>query len=444
MKKSDVLDLVSQQLMPAFNKELKRTRNLEVWARDGGRKPVIPRTASREHKALADLSLTPWLGLLPRVSNQMLFMNGCHSDDRSHADLAAFWRPWLANGMRSRQSSVYNSALSYGLGYASVKRSKDGRAAFRVFSPAQMLPVYADPEADEFPMYAIIVETDAQGRSIISVMDETKEYLVGQESRTAKPEFIVEEAHGFNVCPIVRYAEDLDTEGRSPGEIERLLTVGSRINKTVYDRLLIQHNNSWKVRTATGLEDTDQAGGEERKLKIGNDTVLTGAEGVQFGTLDETSVEPLIKAHDSDLEDLSAVSQTPMTALGKMINVGSEGVAEVKSGLRAKTRLHKETFGDSNVRLLRLAAFAEGRFEDAQDYSIEGKWADLEIETLAQAVDAYGKAATMLNIPPQMLWGKIPTITPAEAESFKKYANENPSPAMIEAQALASQFREAP
>lgn len=445
MKKEDVLDLVSQQLLPAFQKELTRTRNLEVWARDGGKKPVIPRNAGREHKALANLSLTPWLGLLPRVSAQMLFMGGVHSDDRGHDELRDFWRPWQQNGMRSRQNALYHSSLSYGLSYATAMRSPDGRATFNVYSPAQMLPVYADPEADEFPMFGIRVEAQPNGACMLWVLDDEQEYVIGSTSKTAKPEFITSEPHGFEgICPIVRYAEDIDTEGRSPGEIERLLTVGSRVNKTVYDRLLVQHHNSWKIRTATGLDDSvPDEEGKVRKLRLAQDDILTGAEGVQFGTLDETSMDPFIKAKESDLEDISAVSQTPMSALGKMVNVGSDGVAETKSGLRSKTRIRKDAFGDSNVRLLRLAALIEGRTTDAEDYSIEGKWADLEIETLAQAVDAYGKAAQMLDVPPQMLWDKIPTVTVTEANSWRAYAANNPSPSMVEAQALAGQFREA-
>lgn len=444
MKKTDVMELVSQQLLPALDREIKRTRDLEKWSQDGGKKPVLPRTADREHKALADLALTPWLGLIPRVSAQQLKVDGVFSPDRSDESLTAFFRPWQTNNMRSLQHVIHKSALSFGFGFAVAVPGSRG-AAIRAYSTAQLLPFYQDPVHDEYPMFALRMETLPNGDKMLFLLDEVTEHVLSIEKRANRFSYVEYRDHNVGVCPVVRYAEEIDSEGRSPGEIARLVTVGSRINKTVYDRLLTQHSNSWKVRTATGLDDeTTDDEAAKRKLILRQNDILTGGEGVQFGTLPETALDPFVKAKESDLEDISAVSQTPMSALGKMVNVGNDGVSETKSGLRAKSRLRQDSFGASHVQLLRLASHIEGRTKDAEDFTIEAHWKTLDIDLLAQEADAYGKMAGMLGVPAEKLWEKFSNVSRPEAESWVRFREDNPSPDMIEAQAIAGRLQEAP
>src|SRR5690606_41700547 len=63
------------------------------------------------------------------------------------------------------------------------------------------------------------------------------------------------------VCPVVRFANQLDLEGRTPGEVEPFIPIMGRIDQTTFDRLLIQRHASWKVRTVSGmtLPDEDEA-----------------------------------------------------------------------------------------------------------------------------------------------------------------------------------------
>ena len=44
-----------------------------------------------------------------------------------------------------------------------------------------------------------------------------------------------------------------------------------------------------------------------------------------------------------------------------------------------------------------------------------------------QAADALGKMATMLKIPVELLWDRIPTVTPEIAKAWLAYKKENPS-----------------
>jgi len=252
-------------------------------------------------------------------------------------------------------------------------------------------------------------------------------YILGDDN--GRIDYIEERRHNAGVAPAVRYSNQIDLEGRTPGEVEPYVQVAERINKTTYDRMLVQHFNSWKVRTATGLDMPNDPEDRERvKLLLRQGDILTGEEGVQFGTLDETSPDGLIKATDEDVKILAVVTQTPVHALtGDLVNLSADAIAESRAMADLKVNERKVGFGDSNEQVLRLSAHIEGRRDDAADFSIRTDWADLQSRSMNQAADALGKMATMLKIPVELLWDRIPTVTPEIAKAWLAYKKENPS-----------------
>lgn len=140
---------------------------------------------------------------------------------------------------------------------------------------------------------------------------------------------------------MIRYAPNADLEGVSVGEPIRWHVPAERFAKTVSDRLLAQHYNSWKVRTVTGLDrpETDSEA-LEQKAKLSNDTILTGGEGVQFGTLDETPLDGFLKAEAADLATIAALAQKPVWALSgsQLVNLSADAIAEARSSERQKSK----------------------------------------------------------------------------------------------------------
>lgn len=432
---------IRDELWPLFEAESKRAKTIDVWLNGGP--PVATRKASPEHKELAKIARTPWLLTVSTVSVQMLLMEDVFSARRTRESLNAFFKPWEDNSMESKQVPLYRSSVNYGVGYAKALPG-DTVPVISTYSPKSMIAVYENPAEDLYPKYALEVRGVGKSGQYMTLTDNTHEHVWWRDS-SGRLEYSHSLAHGANVCPVIRYLEDEDTEGVAPGEIERLIDIASRTNKTVYDRLLVQHYNSWKVRTATGLQEGMTAEEtQEAKLKLANDDILTGTGEMQFGTLAETPIEPFQSAHDSNREDLAAVSQTPLPAVGKMINVGDDGVTAAWAGLHAKSNRRKRGFGQNNMDLLRLCAYLSGNQTDAQDYSIKSQWAKVETLNLSQAADAYGKLASQLGIPTELLIPELPDITSAKANEWVAYMQQNPSPAMIEAQAIAGRLQEAP
>lgn len=419
MSRSAVVELARDSLIPAWQSERQRLDSIDAWYRWDPEKVRVPNHADQEEKYLRDLAETPWLGLVVTTVAQQLVAELLRSAER---DTKALWLPWQRNRMQSRQRAIHRAALAYGYAYTTVTPGDTG-AVIRGRSPRDMYAVYGDPVIDEYPLYYLI----SKGGGLFTVTDEEMVYTLGVEN--GKLTFITEDAHEAGVAPGIRYSNQIDLEGRTPGEVEPFIPLAKRINKTTFDRLLIQHHSSWKVRTATGLDDpTDEADNEKRKMLLRQNDILTGGDGVQFGTLDETSPEPLIKAGETDIETLAAVSQTPAHALtGKMINLSADAITEARAMLDLKAGERKVGFGDSHVQTLRLAAHVEGRDDDASDFSLVIDWADLGSRSMNQAADALGKLATMLGIPPEKLWDRIPGVTPDLADAWLKYKQSNPS-----------------
>lgn len=82
------------------------------------------------------------------------------------------------------------------------------------------------------------------------------------------------------------------------------------------------------------------------------------------------------------------------------------------------------------------------------DREAQVTWMDHESRSLAQTVDALGKAVQMLQVPPQELWAKIPGVTEGDVERWRDAAEaQNDTAQMAEAMSRAlmgQQTRQAP
>ena len=165
--------------------------------------------------------------------------------------------------------------------------------------------------------------------------------------------------------------------------------------------------------------------GSEMCIRDSNDSVLMGTGDTKFGTLDETSMTPFITAVETDRSDLSAVSQTPMTMLtGEMINLGADAITNSYRPWREKLKQRRDVWGDAHARALRVAAALEGKREEAENFDAVVQWEDVEDRSLAQTADAFGKLAQMLEVPPEVLWGRIPGVSQSDVLEWKRLHEE--------------------
>jgi len=442
--------LVKDELYPGWDRDKRRLDRIDWWYRWEQEDVPIPRKATQELKRLALLSRVPWLSLVVTATAQAMYVDGFRSEldrDDTAADdeerASPPWKTWLANAMDRRQIALHRAALAYGWSFAKVLPGEDpvtGRSmsVIRGVSPRKMFALFEDPAEDDWPRYTMqVIDSMRNGEMLVRVLDDTAEHELRIDTNGTDVDYLGQpRIHDAGVCPVIRFANMLDLEGRSPGEIEPHIALAARINKTSYDRLLVQHFNSWKVRYVAGMAEPDEEEDAVRKkLQLRQDDILVAEDkDTVFGTLDETRMEGFIAAHRNDIETLAAVTQTPTHELtGQMANLSAEALAAARASLNQKVVERQKAFGASHAQMLRLAVALEGDESYAGDSTGRVTWQDMEIRSMSQAADALGKMAEMLHVPPTALWALVPGVEKTDVAEWIELAERgDPITKMVE------------
>jgi hypothetical protein len=267
----------------------------------------------------------------------------------------------------------------------------------------------------------------------LRVYDDNSVYFLQGGAAGDNLTWVESRLHDVNVCPVIRFANTLDLEGRADGEVEPFIPLAGRIDQTVFDRLVVQRFASWVVRTIAGMSPPEELPELEQpswmtnqKLRLRAEDILVADDAdTKFGSLPATPLDGFIAAAKADIMALAAVSQTPAhELLGDMVNLSADALAMARASLTAKVEERKHSFGESWEQTLRLASWVMGETDAARDYSAQVRWKDTEIRSLAQAADALGKLAQMLGVPVEVLWEKIPGWTDQDVARAKALADQ--------------------
>lgn len=433
LTESDAAAIINDTLLPRLEHEKKKLERIDRWYRWDHDKPHAPRQATTEYQELVGRSMTPWLRLVVTSVAQELYVEGYRQVRGT--DNAAAWSIWQTNGMDGRQIAVHRAALAYGHSYVTVlpgvNDTGDLVPVMRGVSPRRMVAFYEDPAEDDWPVYALRADptkfVDGTDGYRLRLYDDTTVYLF--DTNGTIPQLRAVQTHDIGVCPVIRYCNMLDLEGRTVGEIEPFIPVAGRIDQTTFDRLVVQRFASWVVRTIAGMSAPETAAttGEnaaQQKLRLKVEDILIAEDpDTKFGSLPATPLDGFIKARDADIRDLAAVTQTPPHhLLGQIANLSAEALAAAEASLSRKVAERQHAFGEAHEQALRLAALIAGDMEGARDMSAQVRWRDMESRSLAQTADALGKLATMLGVPPQALWERIPGVTEQDVQRWKSMA----------------------
>lgn len=417
----------AKSLYEKYVNEKERLEGIDKWLK-GNQDPPTVHDASTEVKELLELSRTPWLGLVVTTLAQAMFVDGFRSPDTGDT-VAEPWKTWVANGMNSRQVAIHRAALGYGYAWMLVEEGKaqDGslRSVMRGLSPKRVFAEYDDSSFDDWPRYAIRVDGAEDHSAVVWLYDDTFSHKLQYKPHTDMPWVLIASTpHKAGAVPLVRYTNQLDLDGKSPGEVEPFIGVAARIDKSSFDRLLTQHYNSWKKLWIAGLTDAPTSDDEARRAKLKlrqEDILIAESTETKFGAIPETGLEGFIASIESDIEHLAAISQLPNHLLtGKMVNLSAEALSAARAPLTQKVYERQVSFGASHAQALRLAAKLQGDDLGAGDVMAHVTWQDMEVRSLAQAADALGKLATQLGVPRVALWRMIPRVSQLDVEEWQE------------------------
>lgn len=222
----------------------------------------------------------------------------------------------------------------------------------------------------------------------------------------------------------------------SRSEMDGLFDVASRINETVFDRLIIQKASAYKQRYASGVKAKQGKNGKEPPFDPGADILWTTENSdAKFGEFTESDIRQVLDAVSKDVQDLAAISKTPPHYLiGQIVNASGDALKAAETGLVSKTWDRIRTVEVAWKRVARLMLKAA---ELPADGRIEVDWADPESRSKAELADAALKESTV-GVPYSLLLEKL-GYTPEQIKQAKQERDqEDTRKLMMDAQRAAT------
>jgi hypothetical protein len=438
----------------------------------GRQKPpyVIPSAAPREVRQMASMARVNVIGIIIDSLAQSLFVDGFRGrDDGQNNDV---WKAWQANKLDARQTGIHRAALAYRAAYAVVLPGDKG-PVIRGRSPRQLCALYG--EDPDWPIFGF----DRLGNGLWKLLDEDGIYYLSEKqgnagTRSPEFEFIESRQHGAGVTPVVRYLdeEDLDADdepepehGRpqgdeipTGGQVAPYMPLQDQVDLTTFGLLVAQHYSAFRQRwilgwvaesevnlvekvleqmelegeepTASERADAEAAAATRARLSAAASTLWTfdvDPNEAKIGEFSETSLKGYLDSRESTLKYAATISQTPVHELiGELVNLSAEALAAAEAGKDRKVDERKTNFGESHEQTFWLAGrFASPSIEVPDEAQVV--WRDTSARAFAATVDALGKLVTMLGIPPQELWERVPGATQQDVNRWKAAAAQGNS-----------------
>lgn len=382
------------------------------YLRGNQKHPVSPTGSPPEVTRLAKMSRVNIMDIVVSSVAQTMYVDGYRAPEE--ADDAPAWEVWQANKMDARQSGVHRAALAYGTSYVTVLPG-DPVPVLKGYSPRRMTAIYGDD--DNWPNAALSAEPSGD-RWMYRLYDTENVYIMsgGPNEDGQELEFLEARRHGLGVVPVVRFLNVMDLDEDNVGEIEPLMELQDQIDLTTFSLLVAQHYGAFRQRWIIGW----LANSERELMKVGASQLMAfedGKEDIQIGEFGQTDLKGYLESREASLRHAATISQTPVHELiGQMVNLSAEALVAAEAGQRRKVTERQMSFGESWEQVLQLAGDA-GDFR--ADEMSQVRWRDTESRALSATVDALGKMAQMLGVPPQELWERIPGVSQQDVERWK-------------------------
>ena len=467
MSPAELGELIHDRLLPAYRVREARDEQIRRWLDAEELMVYQPSGASAEYEQIRKQSKFNILDLVVKQLVQDLVVEGYRPTAASGLPSdtnAPIWdMVWQPNRMDARQRMMYRAAVTYGRSYATVlpgiqrrpRRLDDGTfdvgdlvdqpvPVITPYSPRKFVACYDDELNDEWPEVAMRLdragpkaspsggseEYDPDVGARLRVFDDEHVYDVtkAKAGNSARWEITSTAHHGMGVVPVVRWLDEWDCDEMPKGKVWPLLTAQQQLDQTSFGILMIQNFASWRQRWIAGMEQ------EDPKFRARIDAVWKSTNpNTKFGEFTASDPTPLLRSREAELQFISAVAQIAphqLVLAGGVANISADALVALQTSHDHDVADHKVSFGESDEQMHRLGGLAIAHTPEATaeqrdiglqawyDTSAQVKWADTTPRSLAQIADALGKLATQLEIPPEVLWERIPGVTQQDIERW--------------------------
>ncbi|CAB4906045.1 unannotated protein [freshwater metagenome] len=362
---------------------------------------------------------------------------------------------WEENGLNTAQAQAHTTAVYAGRSYALVEPPAQGETVSRITveHPSQTY-VRMDPASNRRRLAAIktwwdVADDGTEGDQHITLFLPNRTYHLTRKRFTTDgmgtyltPVLIprtgysnVDEVDNpLNVVPVVPLDNKPVSLAAAPrlvgkkmlagtmSDLQPLTPLQDAIQKGVVEMIVIGEAASAPLRWATGVtEPKDPATGKplpNAEIRSMVTSLLTFPDkDAKVGQLPPHDMSGLIARHALYLRDFGAQSRTPPHyMLGDIVNISGEGLAATETSLSERIREKHGPLGGGWEQATRIACGMQGDLVRFEDKRCKTSWANPEIRSIAQAVDAAMKLFTSKMLPLEMALEMVPGMTAAKIE----------------------------
>jgi hypothetical protein len=398
------------RLMTRLGNEAPRYDLLDNYYRGRQVLPWSGKISGAESAAFAEFqrkSRTNFAALVVEAPRERMepvgFRTGAVADQTGDAEA---WRIWQANGMDAVAPQMFRASMSMSMGYMMVGGvdSSIGAPLITAEDPRQCItwPNPANPRQQlaGLKVWADDIMSADLAHLYIRLNDNSAVMLrAKRNSRTTGTQVTdisgwewMDEGQMIPAVPLVPFPNRLDLTGRTMGEFEDVLDVLDRINLTVFQRLWIAALQSHRQRAVEGAPMHDEAGNEIDYGSIFSSdpgAMWQLPPGAKLWESGNTDVGPLLTAVRHDVQDLAAITRTPLFYLTPdAANGSAEGASLAREGLVFKTKDRIAGASDPLEDVMSLAFLFAGDTARASRKDMQVIWAPPERFSLAERYDA--------------------------------------------------------
>lgn len=354
--------------------------------------PWLAPQAREEFRRILRMTRTNAMGLVVDSMVERIAVSGFRLGDKGDAKL---WRIWQANNMDSASDQAW---LEAGIGGASYMMTapnpKDpSTPIWTVEHPNQVITATSNRVTvaglkvwvDDWTagLFAELYTALGVYKWLAEKVSDTPEWKRWEPAG--------ETWGGRNVMGEVPL-DEIPNRPRllTPGvsELDDVIDIQDRINKTIADRLITQDYGAFPQRWITAWPAEDEKGNLTPPIELGRNRIVTSevAE-TRYGQWETAQLDPYNLAKKEDIRDIASRTRTPAQyLLGDMSNVNGETLKASESGLVSKVRFRQRGYGEgleNSARRVRRLAGLEGAAE-----SLETIWIDPQYRTPGELADA--------------------------------------------------------
>lgn len=369
-------------------------RQLDDAMRSVFDKPYLPLDSqsrlAQEYNQLITRSETNVCEMMVEATSNRLKVTGIRTDEDSEPD-PVVWGWWKRSGLNQKQKLLWRDALGLGDGFLLVSTDDEfgpKTPRFTVESPLQIFPEY-----DSYDPMKVKRAAKVAGR-YGWYYDDKQIWKFERDGIHATQWKLIEDPveHNAGECPIVRIPNKVDSLGRSESEIDKVLPIQARINQSLFDRLLVQRHQSWRQLAVTGATIQRDADGKPiMPFETGANRLMVDENpDAKFYSFPEASLEGLLRSIQEDIAAAAMVTATPPQYLpqASISSVSQEAMVALEAAFVAKVDDRQAVFGESIERAMIIGGRMVGY--DVPP-SVQTVWAELQLRSLAQKVDAVVK-----------------------------------------------------